>query len=103
MKLSDWTGHPTCGELRIVLGLFTYCFTGIFPVLSTCKHNFVCTFCRKCVVEPFNCAKLYANFISSSVQCWNELKENQNEISCRPSNGNEIIYIFEIKYKKCYC
>lgn len=52
----------------------TYFFTEIFPALSTCIQSFVCAFCRKFVAEPLSWKRLYANFISSSVQCCNETK-----------------------------
>lgn len=53
---------------------FTYFFTEIFPTLSTCMQSLVCAFCRKFVAEPLSSERLYANFISSSVQCCNETR-----------------------------
>lgn len=55
--------------LHIYSLFHTYFFTGIFPVLSACRHNLVCALSKKSVAEPFNWLKLYANFIISSVQC----------------------------------
>lgn len=59
----------------------TYFFTEIFPSLSTCIQSFVWAFCRKFVAEPLSWKRLYANFISSSVQCckWNEKREKKNQ------------------------
>lgn len=65
-----WEGKPN--NLLKIYNWFlmnTHFFTGIFPVLSTCRQSLVWAFWRKFIVEPFSWVKLYANFMSSSDQC----------------------------------
>lgn len=58
---------------------FTYFFTEILPALSTWIQSLVWAFCRKFVAEPLSWMRLYANLISSSVQCWNEMTNRERE------------------------
>lgn len=54
---------------------FTYFFTGILPVLSTCRQSLVYAFWRNMIAGPLSWVKLYAIRISSSHQSCNEGKE----------------------------
>lgn len=87
--------------LHIYSLFHTYFFTGIFPVLSACRHNLVCALSKKSVAEPFNWLILYANFIISSVQCWNDTERTKN-VSLKTLRWHVICYLFNLEYLKLH-
>ena len=85
VRRNTWFHHGGLENIRwciIILTTMdnsTYFFTEIFPALSNCMQSLVWAFCKKFVAEPFSWKRLYANFISSSVQCCNETKIKRKE------------------------
>lgn len=81
---------------------FTYFFTEIFPSLSTCMQSLVCAFCRKFVAEPLSRERLYASFISSSVQCCNETRMERVLLFCFYACTFWFRFCFVFMTLKCF-